>query len=427
MGEIALPESDYPRVVVVGGGFGGIALASALADEAFQVVLLDKNNFHQFQPLLYQVATCGLEPDSIIFPLRKIFERCENIRFRMAEVECIDVEAKTVHTNVGTVAFDKLVLATGSTSNFFGNEEIERRSTGMKDIREALDIRSLILQNFERASVSRDAAERDALTNFCVVGGGPAGVETVGALAEFRRYILERDYPDLDPELMRIFLVQSGGQLLKGMSDESGIEALRDLVDMGVEVILNERVASYDGLTVRTKDGLELSARTMIWTAGVRGELPDGVGEHAITRGGRISVDAFNAIDGHPNVYAVGDVASMVSDDWPHGHPMVAPAAIQQGRHLAKNFLLERKGEDARPFRYVDKGSLATIGKRRAVADLGEMRLRGFPAWVIWCFVHVLSLIGFRNKFMVFTNWLMSYFTYEKGNRFIVREPPELK
>ena len=426
MVEINLPFSQYPRIVVIGGGFGGINFIKSMADAPFQIVLLDQNNFHQFLPLLYQVATCGLEPDGIIFPLRKLFERQDNVCFRMTSVKEIDAARKIVITASGAVAYDKLVIATGSVTNFFGNAELEQRCIGMKDIREALNIRSLVLENLEAAAISSDPDEREALTNFVVVGGGPAGVETVGALAEFKRYILKKDYPDIDLDVMKIYLVQSGDQLLKGMSDDSGISALQDLKKMGVEVILHNRVKSYDGTTVFTDKGLELKSRAVVWTAGVQGSLPDGIDGKAIAPGSRINVDPFNEVMGMPDIFAIGDIGRMATVDAPDGHPMVATVAIQQGSHLAKNLRRQLANEPMLPFQYFDKGSLATIGKRRAVADIGKHHLHGFLAWIIWCFVHIFYLIGFRNKLLVFTNWLMSYMTYEKGNRFIVRRFKEM-
>jgi len=417
-----LPESDLPRVVIVGAGFGGINLAKRLRHAPCRVLLVDANNFHQFQPLLYQVATCGLEPDSIIFPLRKLFDNQDNISIRMGLVESVDTEAKRIQTTVGYADYDVLVLATGSTTNFFGSEELESRCIGMKDIRESLDIRSMMLQNLETAANTADPAERDALTNFVVVGGGPAGVETVGALAEFKRYILADDYPELPSDLMNLYLVQSGGALLKGMSEKAQRAAKRDLENMDVEIVFETRVKGYDGCKVTTNTDRVLNSRAVIWTAGVKGTLPEGIDSEQLTRGNRVEVDAFNRVRGMEDVFAIGDVASQVSSDWEHGLPGVAPVAIQQGRHLAKNLVRRWEGEDMRAFMYVDKGSLATIGKKRAVADLGKIKLTGWIAWVIWSVVHVLSLIGFKNKVWVFLSWMISYINSDKGNRFIIRK-----
>jgi len=384
-----LPDSELPRVVIVGAGFGGINLAKHLRHAPCRILLVDANNFHQFQPLLYQVATCGLEPDSIIFPLRKLFDNQDNINIRMGRVESVDSKAKRIHTTVGYADYDVLVLATGSVSNFFGNDELEARCIGMKDIRESLDIRSLMLQNLETAANTADPAERDALTNFVVVGGGPAGVETVGALAEFKKYILADDYPELPTGLMNLYLVQSGGALLKGMSEKAQLAAKRDLENLDVEIVLETRVKGYDGHTVTTNTDRVLKSRAVIWTAGVKGTLPDGIEADKLTRGNRVEVDAFNRVCGMDDVYAIGDVASQVSSEWERGLPGVAPVAIQQGRHLAKNLIRAWEGDDMLAFIYRDKGSLATIGKKRAVADLGKLKLTGWLAWVIWSVVHV--------------------------------------
>lgn len=420
-GEIALPDSNFPRVVVIGGGFAGINFAKHMAS-GYQVVLLDKNNFHQFQPLLYQVATCGIEPDGIIYPLRKLFaDKRSTMRYRMCRVEEIDHANKRVLTDGGEIAYDRLVIATGAATNYFGNDELERNSIGMKDIREALDIRSLILQNLERAALSTAPEEREALTNFVIVGAGPSGVEMAGALAEFRGHILKHDYPDLTIDLMKIHLVQSGDRVLKGMSDYAGKKALADLERLGVKVILGKRVTSYDGETAITDDGESISARALIWTAGVKGNLPAGIDEEKLAGGRRLRVDAFHRVEGYDGVFAIGDAASMESPDYPHGHPMVAQPAIQQGRNLALNFARERRGKVWREFDYRDKGSLATIGKNRAVADIGSTHFGGLLAWLVWCFVHVASLVGFRGKLLVLSGWFTNYFTYDRGNRFIVR------
>lgn len=423
---VALPSSDLPRVVVIGGGFAGINFVKNLLGCGWQVVLLDRNNFHQFQPLLYQVATCGIEPDGIIYPLRKLFENhSASFRFRMCNVSDIDVGRKLVSTDQGEVGYDRLVIATGSATNFFGNDAVERHAVGMKGIREALDIRSQILQNLERAASTTDDDEREALTNFVIVGAGPSGVETAGALAEFRTHILKRDYPDLDCEDMKIHLVQSGDRVLKGMSEHAGQRALDDLTKLGVNVILGHRVQSFDGRLAVTDQKLRLPARALIWTAGVKGNLPANIEGALVRRDNRLRVDAFHRALNLDGVYAIGDAACMELPECPDGHPMVAQPAIQQGRNLAKNFDRERRGKPLVEFRYRDKGSLATIGKKRAVADVGGKEYGGFLAWLIWCFVHVFFLIGFRNKLLVISGWMANYVTYDRGNRFIVRRVGE--
>ncbi|MFK7970058.1 MAG: NAD(P)/FAD-dependent oxidoreductase [Bacteroidia bacterium] len=420
---IRIPETKLPRVVIIGGGFGGITLGRALKKAPVQVVMFDKNNYHTFQPLLYQVATGGLEPDSIAFPLRKLFDKQSNFFFRMAEVEHIDSEANTVHTTLGPIHYDYLVMATGSKTNFFGMEGLERYAIGLKSTTEALDLRSLILQNFEQANNEADPETRARLLNFVVVGGGPTGVETAGALAEIRRHILPRDYPEMDNTAMNINLVEAGSRLLAGMSEASSSDAQEALEKLGVNIHLNTLVTDYDGTTVKTKaDNLQFAADTVVWSAGVKGAILPGLSESSMERG-RLKVDAYCRVEGYDNVYAVGDVALMKTEEpWPDGHPQVAQVAIQMGEMFAKNLQHMLDGEEVSPFSYWDKGSMATIGRNKAVVDITETKhLKGFIAWLAWMFVHLFYLIGFRNKVIVFANWVWSYFTYDKGTRLIIR------
>lgn len=418
---IRLPETDLPRIVVVGGGFAGLSFVKKFKNKAVQVVMIDKNNFHQFQPLLYQVATSGIVPDSIAFPFRKQFKNYNNVFFRMADVTSIYTEMKQVVTDIGHVHYDYLVIATGSDTNFFGLKDVQANSLGMKTIQEALDIRSMILQRFEKAVVTSDDATRDALTNFAVIGGGPAGVETVGAIAEFKKYILPKDYPDLDISMMSIYLIESSERLLSGMSEKASEKSLKYLQDLGVNVHLNTRVTSYDGLNIKTLNDKDFVAKSMIWTAGVTGNVPKGIDEKCIARGNRLLVNDYSEVKGCTSVYAIGDIATMISDEYPFGHPMVAQAAIQQGDLLAKNILNQMEGKSLKKFEYKDKGSLATVGKRKAVADIGKFKFGGYFAWILWSVVHLMSISGFKNKLFVGINWVWSYFTYDKGNRLIVR------
>ena len=419
--KIWVPDSDLPRVVVVGAGFAGISFIQKLKNKPFQVILLDKNNYHQFQPLLYQVATSGLEPDSITFPVRKLFKGQRNFVFRVAEVERIDTNAKRIYTNVGSLGFDYLVLGTGSDTNFYGLEAVQRNSIGLKSITDSLNIRSLMLQNLEKAALSCNVDERAALTSIVIVGGGPAGVEMAGAMAEFSKFVLPADYPDLKGELMKVYLVEAGTKLLGAMSEKSSKDTLKTLKAMGVEVLLGTGVKSYDGDTVDLGEGREIKTQTLVWTAGVAGVFPKGL-ERAISASGRrLKVNEYNQVKGYAYIFAIGDVSGMITNDYPHGHPMVAPAAIQQGVLLAENLVRKEAGKRMIPFGYKDKGSLATIGRRRAVADFGKMHYKGFFAWVIWSTVHLLSIIGFRNKLIVGINWLISYLTHDKGNRLIIR------
>lgn len=419
---ICLVKSDKPRVVVIGAGFAGIHFCKALNKASVQVVMLDKNNYHQFQPLLYQVATSGLEPDSITFPIRKVLAGAENTQFRMADVKRIDRENNRVITNTGIVDYDYLVIATGSVSNYYGNLAFEKYGVGLKTINDALNIRSLILQNFERAANSCDPEEKDMLTNVAIVGGGPAGVEMAGALAEFKRFVLPKDYPEFDKDNMKIYLIQASGELLQTMSEKAKARTVKDLEKMGVEVLFNIRVKNYDGETVDLGDKGSLKAATLVWTAGVKGTYPDGIPEEAQIGGGRIFVDNELKVKGTRNIFAIGDIAGMISEELPRGHPMVAQAAMQEGTHLAKNMISKLNGKPEKAFKYNDKGSMATIGKKRAVADLGKNFIGGFIAWLLWSTVHLLFIIGFKNKFLVGLNWGMNYITYDKGNRLIIRK-----
>ena len=420
--EICIPDSQLPRVVIIGGGFAGISLAKKLRNKPVQVVMLDKNNFHQFQPLLYQVATSGLEPDNIVFPFRKQFIGYDNLCYRMTEVETVVPDKNILLTSIGAIEYDYLVIATGSSTNFFGLQDIQRNSLGMKTIQEALDIRSLVLQNLEKAVVSCDEKEREALTNFAIVGGGPAGVEAAGAIAEFKKYILPKDYQELDNSIMSIYLLEAGNKLLNAMSDKASARALTYLTEMGVEVLLNTAVKSYDGQFVETDSKTILQAKTMIWTAGVSGNVPKGIKKEAIVKGRRILVNDYSRVEGTNNIYAIGDIAAMISGAYPNGHPMVAQVAIQQGKQLANNLLLLLQQKKVVKFTYHDKGALATVGKRKAVADLGDFSIGGRLAWLLWSVVHLFSISGFRNKLIIALNWAWSYFTYDKGNRLIIRK-----
>jgi len=420
-GKIWVPDLDLPRVVIIGSGFAGMSLVRKLRNKPFHVILLDQNNYHQFQPLLYQVATSGLEPDSITFPIRKLFKGQKNFVFRMAKVEHIDPQIKTVYCDVGSIEYDYLVLATGSVTNFFGLNEIESNSIGLKSINDSLNIRSLMLQNLEKATLTDDANEREELTSIVIVGGGPAGVEMAGAMAEFKKFILPTDYPYLTGDLMKIYLVEAGPRLLSAMSERSSETTFRDLTKMDVNILLKTSVQSFDGHLALISEGKSIRAATLVWTAGVQGTFPAGLDMSKVVRGNRLKVNSYSQVEGFDDIFAIGDVGSMVSETLPMGHPMVAPAAIQQGEQLAENLYRLTKDKDLVPFEYKNKGSLATIGKKRAVADMGKLHYRGFPAWLVWSTVHLLSIIGFRNKIMVGLNWLGSYLTYDKGNRLIIR------
>ncbi|MGB0929552.1 MAG: NAD(P)/FAD-dependent oxidoreductase [Chitinophagales bacterium] len=421
MQKVPLPQTNNPRVVIIGGGFGGIELAKKLKKKSVQVVMIDRNNFHTFQPLLYQVATAGLEPDSIAYPLRKIFKRQSNFHFRMAEAQQIIPEENKLLTSIGEIRYDYLVMATGSTTNFFGLKEIEQNSMPMKSVTEALDLRSLLLQNFEKALLAKSVEEREALMNVVVVGGGPTGVETAGALGELKENVLPQDYPELDVRQMQIHLIEASKNLLNGMSEVSGKKAVKFLKKFDVQVWLNTAVKHYDGEMVYTNTEHQIPTNTLIWSAGVKGAVVEGIDETVIGRGNRILVNEFNQVKGYSNVFAVGDVAAMLTEKTPKGHPMVAPVAIQQGHLLAKNLDNLLQSKTLKAFQYKDKGSMATVGRNRAVVEVGKFKSQGFFAWFMWMAVHLMSLVGFRNKLVTFVNWMWSYFNYDKGIRLIIR------
>jgi NADH:ubiquinone reductase (H+-translocating) len=420
--DLGVPKVELPRVVVVGGGFGGLEFIKRLKSKHFQVVLLDRKNFHTFQPLLYQVATAGLEPASIVAPFRAVFKRKANFHFRMAELLRIDVEKKQVETTSGTLRFDSLVLCHGATTDYFGNREAEALALPMKSIPDALSIRSLILENLELALVEETSQARRNLIDVVIVGAGPTGVELAGAFAELKRHVLPHDYPDLRISDMDIHLVEAGPAVLSAMSEGSRGSALQSLRDLGVHVHLNNPVERYDGKVVTLKDGTQLGAGTLIWSAGIRANEAEGLASAAfVGRQKRIKVDARLRVNGTDGVYALGDVAAVIDEATPNGHAQVAPVAMQQARLLADNFERARRQKALVPFRYRHPGSMATIGRNRAVVELGRMRLAGIIAWLAWMFVHLMALVGFRNRFLVFLHWTMNYLTYDRSFRLVFR------
>ncbi len=411
----------FPRVIIIGGGFGGIQLAKNLKNKEVQVLMLDRHNYHTFQPLLYQVATGGLEADSIAFPLRKIFKGQNNFTFRNACVLSVIPERKAIETNIGEFYYDYLVIATGSDSNFFGSKELEHYTMPMKTIPEALNLRSMILQNLEESLIETDPVKKAALLNFVVTGGGPTGVELAGSLAELKRHVLRQDYPELNMDAMNIYLIEGSPVVLGPMSPQSQRSSREFLEEMGVKIMTDMRVSHYDGNKIVLSDGNEIVTKNVLWSAGVKGEVPGGIPLDKIARGNRIKIDEYNLVIGYTDIFAIGDVASMSTTDYPNGHPGVAPVAIQQGQLLAKNLIRIINKEPPVPFKYKDKGSMATIGRNKAVVDIGKIRFQGVFAWFVWMFVHLMSLVGFRNKLVVFVNWVWSYFSYDRGTRLIIR------
>nr|WP_293838172.1 NAD(P)/FAD-dependent oxidoreductase [uncultured Arsenicibacter sp.] len=416
-----IPDTKKPRVVIIGGGFGGINLAKNLKSDDFQIVMFDKQNYHGFWPLLYQVATAGLEPDAIAEPLRKLFDDCDDFHFRLVKVTGVDTTRKVVRTLIGELPYDYLVIASGSKTNYFGNKQIQQNAFPMKQMTDALNLRSQLLQSFEQASMTKDPDIRQALLNFVIVGGGPTGVELAGSLAEMRKHVLPSDYPGLDFSRMNIYLVEGLDRVLPPMSPEASEKTRKYLDEMGIHIKVKTMVESYDGETVTFKGGEQIRTQTLIWAAGVQGSLIDGLPADAIERS-RILVNEISQVNGTRDVFAIGDVALMKTTDYPNGHPGVAQPAIQQGSLLAKNLLRLSKQQAPEPFKYFDKGSLAIIGRYRAVADLPKkLHLSGFVAWIAWLFVHIWYLIGFRSKLVVLSNWLYRFFTYDRGTRIIIR------
>ncbi|MEZ4792832.1 MAG: NAD(P)/FAD-dependent oxidoreductase [Gelidibacter sp.] len=411
----------HPKIVIIGAGFGGITIAKSLKNKPVEVLLIDQHNYHNFQPLMYQIATGGLEPDSIAYPVRRIFRDQTNISFRMAKVEQVDTDLQTLHTSIGDISYDYLVIATGSTNNFFNFEPVKNKLLTLKSIPDALNMRSYIYQNLEKALVHQDEANVEDLMNIAIVGGGPAGIELAGALAEMKHFVLPKDFPDLDLSKMQINLYEAAPELLSAMSDQASRKTLVYLKELEVNVHLNAKVESYDGTILTTADGNNFKTDTVIWTAGVKAAPIEGLPKESFIGGNRILVDEFNAVKNVKNIFAIGDVAACVTKENPKGLPMLAPVAQQQGKCLKNNLLNLINNKPMVPFKYFNKGVMATIGRKKAVVDLPKIRFQGTFAWLVWMFVHIMSLVGFRNKFVALYDWMSNYLSYDKPLGLIIR------
>ena len=416
-----MSTKNLPKIVIIGAGFGGISIAKSFKNKPVNVLLIDKHNYHNFQPLMYQIATGGLEPDSIAYPVRRIFRNQANFSFRMANVISVNTESNLLHTTIGDVTYDYLVIATGSTNNYFNFEPVKQKLLTLKSIPDALNIRSYIYQNLEKALVEQEKRPIEDIINIAIIGGGPAGIELAGALAEMKHYVLPKDFPDLDLSKMEINLYEAAPKLLGAMSEDSSKMSLKYLIRLGVNVHLNSKVEAYDGTKLSLEDGSNFITDTVIWTAGVKASPIDGLSKEVITGGNRILVNEYNQIDTTENVFAIGDVAACVTPENPKGLPMLAPVAQQQGKLLSKNLIKLINKKPMTPFVYKDRGVMATIGRKKAVVDLPKWKFQGTFAWLVWMFIHIMSLVGFRNKFVAFYDWMSNYFTYDKPLGLIIR------
>ena len=417
-----IEHTDKKRIVIVGGGLGGLELAFKLVDDDYQVVLIDKNNYHQFPPLIYQVASGGLEPSSISFPFRRIFQGRKDFFFRMAKVESVDTAKKTINTTVGEIEYDYLVLAFGAKTNFFGNKDIEATTLPMKSVSEAMKLRNTILRNLELALTEEDPARKQALMNIVVVGGGASGVEIAGAVAEMKKNIIARDYPDLDSSQMHIYLVNAVDRLLSAMDPVSSKRAERDLKELHVHIRQPQFATEYKDGILKTSAGLEIPTQTVIWVSGICANTIEGFPAESIGHAGRFLTDRFCCVKGVEDVYAIGDVSLVEGDEeYPLGHPQLAQVAMQQAKTVAKNFKAMSKGKELKPFKYKNLGVMATIGRNHAVAEISGKKFGGFPAWALWLVVHLRSILGVKNKTFILLNWVWNYINYKQSLRLILK------
>jgi NADH dehydrogenase len=418
---INIPQSNKKRVVIVGCGFAGLTLAKRLNNAGFQVVILDKHNYHQFPPLFYQVASAGLEASSILFPIRRIFQNYNDYHIRKAEVFAVDPVLNSLSTSAGMVDYDFLVLAHGATNSYFGSVQMQQYSKGMKTIAEVLDLRNSLLMNFENALTAGSKAEREMLLNIVIIGGGPSGVEIAGALAEMNRYVLPKDFPEFKNIKANIYLIEATDRVLNMMSGKSSQKAKEFLEKSGVKVLTGTKATGCDEKTVFLDSGEEIKTGMIIWTAGIKGNIISGLNQDCYARNGRISVDRFNKIKGYENIFALGDISFMTEEKFPYGHPQVAQVAIQQAKQLSDNLRNIARNFPLKEFKYRDLGTMATVGKNLAVVELPFIHLQGVFGWFVWMFIHLMSIIGVRNKLLIFINWAWKYFTYNQSTRLILR------
>ena len=427
-----IPKTGQKRIVIIGGGFAGLQLAKKLKNCNIQIVLLDKHNYHQFQPLFYQVATSGIEPSAISFPIRKIFQKQENLYFRVTDVLSINAENKKVETNIGMIDYDFLVIATGAKNNFFGLKNVETFAYPMKTTSESIIIRNKLLQNIEDAVGNNNTEERLALLHTVVIGGGPTGVEISGALGEMKNLVIPRDFKELNKNEVKVTIVESGTKLLQYMSFKASMKAEVYLNELGVDFLKNAQVVDYDGETLKFANGSEIKTRCVIWAAGVAGNTITGLRDGIVGRGNRFKVNQYNQVEGYTDIYAIGDISFMTSDaKYPNGHPQVAPVAVQQANNLANTISeIITGGNNKRAFQYKNLGTMATVGRNLAVVEFKHLKYYGFLAWATWLFVHLMSIVGVKNRLFIFLNWMWSYVTYDQSLRLIIRTcncDPELK
>ncbi len=423
-----IPDTGQKRVVIIGGGFGGLTLARKLSRTNFQIVLIDKNNYHQFQPLFYQVAMAGLEPSSISFPFRKVFQNCKNVFVRVTKVLSVQPELQEITTEIGSLHYDYLIMAMGADTNWYGNERIKANAIPMKAVSEALFLRNSMFEDYERATIADDYDQRQPYLDIVVVGGGPTGVELAGSLAEMKKHIIPKDYSDLNRDEIDIHLVHGDPKLLNTMSPQASAKAEVYLRELGVRLWMDKVVTDYDGQVVTIDDGSTIRTDKVIWAAGITGNKIEGLPAAALVRGNRLKVNGFNRLEGSETIFAIGDIASQSEGKWPNGHPQVAQVALQQGKLLAKNLIRLEKGQSPEDFHYRDLGSMATVGRNKAVVDLPFWRFQGAFAWLVWLFVHLFAILGAKNKFFVFINWVWNYVSYDQSLRLVIkpwRKPPQ--